>query len=201
MPNELNNPSELDELTKSLLMRCEASSLKEFYLKWVQENQHVVSIKKTCTLHKNFNESKVIQDLADIPEILTINIPNYFNKHHNTHLLTREKFLIDHEALPRILSTFKKFGLLKKTISIKSLCEKLGLVENQPSQRKQLIYLIQLAINSGLIYGELNDYDLVFHPKIIHPEHRKELILLLITIIVAAASISILLPIIFIINT
>ena len=97
------NDQDLDELTQFLLKKCEVTSLNQFYHKWVEEIDHSVPVKNICAIHKNFNEKKVLKDIAAIEDLIIINVPDYTQKKD----LNREYFIIDPQGLGKILKSLK----------------------------------------------------------------------------------------------
>jgi len=186
----------LDELTQTLLKKCEVSNLYQFYHKWTDDNNGSIPIKHICALHKNFNESKVHKDVDDIEDLLIINVPDYTQKND----LTREKFLIDSLGLGKIINSLKRVKIVKKSTSVQEILVKLGL---EDSQLKRFINLLKKCISDTVIYANLlnDNKEIEFYSKIKHPQHKGDFIKLLITIIAAIVLLIILIPIMNIINS
>ncbi len=212
--------SKIDDLTETLLKKCEVSSLKQLYFKWVNENEHKVTVKKICAIHKNFNEDKVLFDVKNIPNLLIVSLMQQFRPNGRERKLIRIKYLVDLEGLLGIIKAFKRKKHFKKSIKLMDLIKKLGIIEDEKEQVDKVLNMIQKAINNTIIYAKLskivspesskskksseNDkiaqYTLNFYSRLKHPKNKKELIKLIITIIAAIASLSVLIPIIYIIN-
>jgi len=197
------NNQNLDDLTQSLLKKCEVSTLDQLYHKWVKENDNSVPIKWICSAHKNFNENKVLQDMDNIHNLIAINILDYTQKNN----LNKEKFLIDYIGMGKILKSLKRKKIIKKNMPLKEIMDKMGI---EKKQKDVLISLIEQSIKNKIIFAKLakvddkaaknNNYILAFFSKLKDPEHKKNFIYLIITIIITIVSLSILLPIIYFIN-
>lgn len=199
----LNNDENVDNLTKELLLKCEVSSLNQFYHKWLEENDHIAAVKKICTIHKNFNEDKVITDIASINDLLIINIIDY-TQYKNLQNLKREKYLVDFTGIGKLLRYMKRRGYLKTVSKLNEVLEKLGIETNEENK---VISLINLAIKKRIIYAliekaetEEKEFILIFTSRLADPQHRKEFIKLLLIIIAGLIIISILLPIVLFFN-
>ena len=191
-----NTNNNLDELTQTLLKKCEVSNLYQFYHKWTNDNEGSIPIKHICALHKNFNENKVLKDIEEIEDILLINIPDYTQKDN----LTRERFLIDSLGLGKILNSLKRLKIIKKSPPINEILSILGV---EKTQKERVISLLNKSISDTVIYAKLNinNTNIEFYSKLKHPQHRGDFIKLIITIITTIASLSILIPIMIYINS
>jgi len=196
------NNQEIDELTQFLLNKCEVTSLTHFYHKWVQEIDHSVPIKNICAIHKNFNEPKIIKDIADIPDLLIINVPDYTQKKD----LSREQFVIDAQGLGKILKSLKRLRIIKKTVPLSTILTRLGA---DPDKNEKVLTLIKKAIEERALYAHIlnletrkDDEEILikFYSKIRHPDHRTDFIKLMVTLAILLISLGILLPIIYMVN-
>jgi len=197
------NDNDLDGLTQALLKKCEVSTLDQFYHKWVEDNDGSIPIKYVCSFHKNFNETKVVKDIDEIPDLLVINILDFTQKES----LTREKFLINYIGLVKIIKSLRRLNILKKTTSLNEILSKLG-IETEYSNK--VIILLKKAISEPIIYANLiehnemleqNNPTMVFYNKIKHPLHRGTFLKLIFTTVIAIATLAILLPIMIFINS
>ena len=193
---------DIDDLTQFLLKKCEVTSLNQFYHKWVKQIDHSVPVKNICAIHKNFNEDKVLKDIAAIEDLITINIPD-FTQHKD---LNREYFVIDPKGLGKILKSLKRLRIIRKTTSLQNIIKALGISENE---KDKFLNFITKAINEQAFYANLienktgreeNELYIKFYSKIRHPDHRGDFLKLVFTVILLLASIGILLPMILIIN-
>ena len=208
----------MDELTKTLLEKCEVSSLRDFYLKWVREHDHRVSLKKISEYHKNFSPEKIEADVADIPELLVVEIPRLVpnvrrvgeTRKSEGELLTKRS-LVDHVGLASILRDFRSKRYLRKHATLSQLGERLGLEGS--GHDETLRSLLQDAINERHIYAVLRksagdgtkeegkeDLVLSFYPKFKHPAHRKDLLMVVLTLTVITLSLTLLVPFLLFIN-
>ena len=199
----LNNNGNLDELTKELLIKCEVSNLNQFYHKWLEENDHIIAVKKICAIHKNFNEEKVISDVASINDILVIDIIDY-TQYKNLQNLKREKYLVDFTGIGKLLRYMKRRGYIRTVSKLNDVMEKLGVESNAENK---VISLTNLAIKKRIIYAsvekikaEEKEFFLVFTSKLADPAHRKEFIKLFLIIITGLIIITALLPIVLYFN-
>lgn len=209
-----DNAQNLDELTKTLLKKCEVSNLNQLYAKWVLENDHSLSIKTLCVVHKNFTESKVYDDVLDIPELICISVFDFSRSAKPPQDLTREKFVVDYIGLGKLIKSLRRKRILSKSSNLTVAFKLLGLDE---SQTNKAVRLLQRAIEEFILYAQLFPVEstrdgvtpastqptlvLTFHSKFKDPSAKSTLIKLIATIVVAIISIAILIPIIIIINS
>ncbi len=196
------NDQEIDELTQFLLNKCEVSSLTQFYHKWVKEIDHSVPVSNICAIHKNFNEQKVIHDIAELEDLIIINIPDYTQKKD----LTREKFVIDSAGLGKILKSLRRLKILKNNAPTSEILQKLGL---EATKKENYLHLLNKAIKEKSFYAKIiepqsgrNEDELLikFYSRFNHPEHKADFLKLIFTLILLIVALSILIPIIYIIN-
>ncbi|MHA1150043.1 MAG: hypothetical protein ACTSR8_17545 [Promethearchaeota archaeon] len=197
--NNKNNYS----LTKELLKKCEVSNLNQFYHKWLNENDHIIAVRKICAIHKNFHEEKVLKDLTSINDIVLINIIDYTRRKHLRDL-ERQKYLVDFKGIGKILNYLKRRGYIRWNMPLKDVFQKLG-IESQAEAK--VISLINIAINKRILFATIDKSNnkqkelmLIFYSRLKHPHYRKEFIKFIITAILGGVLITILLPIILFIN-
>jgi len=210
----------IDGLTKELLMKCEVTGLSEFYQKWLQENDHIVPIKKICSFHKNFNEEKIIEDISGMDDFIVISLYEYFRNKEGDKDIAREKYLTDYFGLIKLIRSLKKRHFFKKQTPIKEIIDKLGLTDTLEAQKKKLVFLLQNAASDKQIHaklvsrkppkgskseglaeeGSLEWLDLVLFSKLSLPQHKKNFLYLIITLSIIILSITVFLPLLFFIN-
>lgn len=151
----------MDDLTKTLLKKCEVSSLKDFYLKWLAEHDHVVSIKEIANFHENFNLKKIKSDVFPIETVLIISLYDYFRTSSGDKQLSKELYLVDKVGLGRILRSLRRKHFFEKRTPLITMGKKLGILPNNgelPSnnenfaQLTKLKTILQSATKDGLIY-------------------------------------------------
>jgi len=186
-----------------LLKKCEVSNLNQFYHKWLDENDHIVQVKKICAIHKNFNQDKVLTHVKSINDIIVINIIDFTQKK-NLQNLEKQKYIVDSTGIGKILNYLRKRGFIRNISKLKDVLNKLGIAWEE---HNKAISLINIAIKNKIIYALIDkaedkkkEFILTFYSKLKHPDHRGDVIKLLITILSAAVIISVLLPIIYFIN-
>ncbi len=184
------NNEDIDELTQFLLNKCEVTSLNQFYHKWVQEIDHSVPVKNICAIHKNFNEEKVLKDIASIEDLIIINIPDYTQKQD----LTREHFIIDSIGLGKILKSLKRLRIIKKKNPLSDIIAKLGI---EKDRQDKFLNLINKAIEKRALYANLikikenrleDQLYLKLYNKIKHPDYRGDFLKLIFTLILLIIS-------------
>lgn len=156
--------SNVDDLTKILLRKCEVSSLKDFYLKWLTEHDHVVPIKEIANFHENFNLKKIKADVFPIETVLIISLYDYFRTSSGDKQLSKELYLVDKVGLGRILRSLRRKHFFEKRTPLITMGKKLGILPNTgelPSNDENLAQLVKLktilqsANKDGLIYCRL----------------------------------------------
>ncbi|MGQ4874742.1 MAG: hypothetical protein ACP6IY_11800 [Promethearchaeia archaeon] len=209
----IKNDKNIDPITLEILHKCEVSNLHQFYVKWVMQNNHIVPIKKICRFHKNFNEKKIQNDTQNFNDLIIVSVFDFVKKR-NTIQHQKELYLVDHIGLAKILKNYKKRKIIEKTSEIENILKKLSVPRNN---KNKFIELLNKSIQNKEIYAKIltapnNNYNtrknenekfeakLKFYNKLKHPDNKKELIKLIITIIGAILIITILLPIIIFIN-
>ncbi len=198
--------SDLDELTQSLLKKCEANNLPQFYINCVERLDHVASVNKIASLHKSFSENKIAQDIADIPELIIISIPELVIMGKYGKKFATEKYVVDAEGLGRVVNTLKRKHVLRKSTLISEVRDKLGIALTQDQKLSPIlsraieIPIIYAKIEIGTASNSATGPYLTFYNKLKHPNHKKDVYKLIVTIVAGIIVISILLPIVAWIN-
>ncbi len=198
--------SEFDELTKSLLKKCEATNVPQFYKNCVERLDHIAAVKKIASLNKGFSEGKIAQDIADIPELIVVSLPEFVVSNNRVKRFATDQYAVDQQGLGRVLTALKHKNILKRYAPLSEVRDKLLIPQDQT---QKFTSLLARAIDIPAIYAKIETRSslntpfppyLVFYNKLKHPNHKKDLYKLIATIIAGIVLISVLLPIVVLIN-
>lgn len=205
--------TEMDDLTASLLKKCEVSSLPQFYKKIITEKEHTISLSALREMFPNLTEEKILEDLEGIDDLVVINIVDVMRVGGRPQQkeVKKEKYAVDYIGLGMLLTFLKKKRLIAKSAPLARVYQKL---EISPQKKGSATAMLERAIDETYLYANLVSYKggsaggsdrngtyLVFYNKLMHPDNRGEVAKLLLILLALVILLVVFVPFLISINT